>query len=265
MTDQFKHDQIQAHIQVIDRAAALLDAIARYSEPVSLKILAAETGLHASTAHRILASLIQNRFVEKDAVGRYRLGLRLLQLGVRLHANVDVRAIARPVMEALRDRLGETVNLTIREGDAVVYIEKATPNRMIHVQQLVGSRAPLHVTAVGKLMLGAAGEESIRAYAARTNLPAYTRNTVSTLPRLIAECRDALAQGYALDNEEAELDVGCIGVLLYDSTGNVSAGLSVSAPIERRRLEWSTDLIEAAERISAQLGHQPPRPQAPPD
>ncbi|WP_300988259.1 helix-turn-helix domain-containing protein [Thiocapsa sp.] len=124
---------IAPHIQVIDRAAALLDAIARYSEPVSLKILAAETGLHASTAHRILASLIQNRFVEK-----------------------------------------------------------ATPNRMIHVQQLVGSRAPLHVTAVGKL-------------------------------------------GYALDNEEAELAVGCIGVLLYDSTGNVSAGLSVSAPIERRR------------------------------
>lgn len=128
------------------------------SEPVSLKILAAETGLHASTAHRILASLIQNRFVEK-----------------------------------------------------------ATPNRMIHVQQLVGSRAPLHVTAVGKL-------------------------------------------GYALDNEEAELAVGCIGVLLYDSTGNVSAGLSVSAPIERRRLEWTADLVEAAERISAQLGHQPPRP-----
>ncbi|MFB1487365.1 MAG: IclR family transcriptional regulator [Thiocapsa sp. C3-sup] len=253
---------VAPHIQVIDRAAALLDAIARYSEPVSLKILAAETGLHASTAHRILASLIQNRFVEKDSVGRYRLGLRLLQLGVRLHANVDVRAIARPVMDSLRDRLGETVNLTIREGDAVVYIEKATPNRMIHVQQLVGSRAPLHVTAVGKLMLGAAGEEAIRAYANRTNLPAYTRNSVSTLPRLLAECRESLAQGYALDNEEAELDVGCIGVLLYDSTGNVSAGLSVSAPIERRRLEWTTDLIEAAEQISAQLGHQPTHAQS---
>lgn len=257
MSDHAEPVAAQAHIQVIDRAAALLDAIARYSEPVSLKILAAETGLHASTAHRILASLIQNRFVEKDAVGRYRLGLRLLQLGARLHANVDVRAIARPVMEALRDRLGETVNLTIREGDAVVYIEKATPNRMIHVQQLVGSRAPLHVTAVGKLMLGAAGEEATRAYAQRTNLPAYTRNSISTLQRLLDECREALARGYALDNEEAELDVGCIGVLLYDGTGNVSAGLSVSAPIERRRLAWTVDLMAAAEAISAQLGYQP--------
>jgi DNA-binding IclR family transcriptional regulator len=243
-------------IQVIDRAAALLDAIARYPEAVSLKILGAETGLHPSTAHRILGSLIQNRFVEKDAAGRYRLGLRLLQLGVRLHGDVDMRAIARPVMESLRDRLGESVNLTIREGDEVVYIDKATPNRMIHVQQLIGSRAPLHVTAVGKLMLGAGGEDGIRAYAQRTNLPAYTRNTLTALPDLIDACRASLARGYALDDEEAEIDVGCIGVLIRDGTGNVSAGLSVSAPIARRRLEWIEALIEAGRSLSAQLGYR---------
>jgi DNA-binding IclR family transcriptional regulator len=243
-------------IQVIDRAAALLDTIARYPDPVSLKVLAAETGLHTSTAHRILSSLIQNRFVEKDTAGHYRLGLRLLQLGVRLHGNVDMRAVARPEMEALRDRLGESVNLTIREGDEVVYIEKATPNRMIHVHQLVGSRAPLHVTAIGKLMLGAGGEAAIRAYAERTNLPPYTRNTITSLPRLTEECAGALARGYALDDEEAELDVGCIGVLLHDSTGNVAGGLSISALIERRRMEWVDDVIAAGRRISAELGWQ---------
>ena len=243
-----------SRIQVIDRAAALLDAIARYSEPVSLKILGAETGLHPSTAHPILAALIQNRFVERDTRGRYRLGPRLLQLGVRLHGNVDMRAIARPVMEALKDRLGESVNLTIREGDEVVYIDKVTPNRMIHVQQLIGSRAPLHVTAVGKLMLGAGGEDALRAYVQRTNLPAYTRNTITALPRLIEACNKAMTQGYGLDDQEAELDVGCIGVLLHDSTGRVAGGLSVSAPIERRRLEWIPDVIAAGRRISEQLG-----------
>ena len=244
-------------IQVIDRAAALLDAIARYQDPVSLKILSAETGLHASTTHRILGSLIQNRFVEKDAGGRYRLGIRLLQLGVRLHSNIDLRSVALPAMESLRDKLGESVNLTVQEGDVVVYIEKATPNRMMHVQQLVGSRAPLHVTAVGKLMLGAAGTDAIRGYAERTNLPAYTRNTITTLPRLIDECQQAVDRGYALDDEEAEIDVGCIGVLLHDGTGTVAAGLSVSAPIERRRMAWVDDVIEAGKHISAQLGHQP--------
>mgnify|MGYP001822109626 FL=1 len=247
-------------IQVIDRAASLLDAIARYPEPVSLKILSAETGLHASTTHRILGSLVDNGFVERDPMGRYRLGLRLLQLGVRLHSDVDLRSIALPAMEALRDKLGESVNLTIREGDVVVYLEKATPNRMMHVQQIVGSRAPLHVTAVGKLMLGAAGEDAIRGYAERTNLPSYTRNTISTLPRLVSECQESLAQGYALDNEEAEIDVGCIGVLLYDGSGNVAAGLSVSAPIERRRMAWVDDVIEAGKTISGQMGYRPKDP-----
>jgi DNA-binding IclR family transcriptional regulator len=241
-------------IQVIDRAAALLETIARYPEPVSLKVLGAETGLHASTAHRILASLIQNGLVERDPAGHYRLGLRLLQLGVRLRGDVDLRAIARPVMEALRDQLGESINLTIREGDEVVYIEKATPKRMIHVQQLIGARAPLHVTAVGKLMLGAGGDEAIRAYAERTNLPAYTRNTLSDVERLREACLRGISEGYALDDEEAELDVGCIGVLLHDSTGRVAGGLSVSAPIERRQLAWIEDLRLAGQRISKQLG-----------
>lgn len=244
-----------SRIQVIDRAAALLDALARYPEPVSLKVLSAESGLHASTTHRILASLIDNRFVERDDAGRYRLGLRLLQLGARMHGNIDLRSIALPVMEKLRDKFGESVNLTIREGDVVVYLEKATPNRMMHVQQIIGSRAPLHVTAVGKLMLGASGEEAMRGYAQRTNLPAYTRNTITTMPRLLEECGTSMAKGYALDNEEAEIGVGCIGVLLHDSTGNVAAGLSVSAPIERRRMEWVQDMLDAGQQISAQLGY----------
>jgi DNA-binding IclR family transcriptional regulator len=244
-------------IQVIDRAAALLDAIARYPEPVTLKILSADTGLHTSTAHRILSALIDNRFVERDPAGHYRLGLHLLQLGVRLHSKVDLRSVALPYMEKLRDKLEESVNLTIREGDVVIYLEKATPNRMMHVQQIIGSRAPLHVTAVGKLMLGAAGENEIRGYAQRTNLPAYTRNTLAKLPALLEECTTAIGQGYALDNEEAEIDVGCIGVLIYDSTGSVAAGLSVSAPIERRKMAWVEDVQEAGRAISAQLGYHP--------
>ncbi len=252
-----KQDTDSSRIQVIDRAAALLDAIARYPEPVSLKILSAETGLHSSTAHRILGSLIDNRFVERDPAGRYRLGMRLLQLGVRLHRNIDLRSIALPYMEKLRDKLNESVNLTIREGDVVVYIEKATPSRMMHVQQIIGSRAPLHVTAVGKMMLGVGGEGEIQSYAHRTNLPAYTRNTLSTLPALQQDCDAAVRRGYSLDNEEAEIDVGCIGVLIYDSTGSVAAGLSVSAPIERRKMEWTKDVQEAGQAISAQLGYHP--------
>ncbi|WP_372832634.1 IclR family transcriptional regulator [Pontibacterium sp.] len=245
----------ESRIQVIDRAALLLDAISRYSTPVKLKVLSAETNLHPSTAHRILHSLIENRFVERDPSGEYRLGQRLLQLNNRRYTDVDLRAIALPYMEKLRDKLGETVNLTIREGDVVIYFERATPNRMMHVQQVVGSRAPLHVTAIGKLILGMGGEEEIHSYAQRTNLPAYTRNTFTSLPTLVDECITSVDRAYALDNEEAEIGVGCIGVLLYDSSGSVTAGLSVSAPIERRKREWVNDLMSTGEAISRQLGY----------
>lgn len=244
----------QGSIQVIDRMAGLLDAIARYQHPVSLKILSAETGLHPSTAFRILGSMARNGFVERDEGGRYRLGSKLLRLGSRLHSKIDLRAEAKTVLDALRDRLGESANLTVREGDEVVYIEKSTPNRMMHVQQLIGSRAPLHVTAVGKMMLALGGEEACRGYAERTNLPAYTRNTINRLEDLLAEASRIREQGYALDNEEAEIGVGCIGVLVYDGSGGMVGGLSVSAPMQRRRDEWIPLVVEAGRKLSERLG-----------
>ena len=105
-------------------------------------------------------------------------------------------------------------------------------------------------------MLGATGQEACIAYAARTNLPAYTGNTITSVDRLVDESVCALKAGYALDNEEAEIGVGCIGVLLYDGAGQVAAGLSVSAPIERRNIKWATTLIDASEGISQSLGAQ---------
>lgn len=245
----------ESRIQVIDRAATLLDAISRYSMPVTLKALSADTNLAPSTAFRILHSLIDNHFVDRDNSGKYQLSGRLIRLSNYQYQNVDFRKVAIPYMEKLRDKFGETINLTAREGDVVIYVEKAIPNRMMHVQQIIGSRAPLHVTGVGKMMLGMEGREGIEGYAQRTNLPTYTRKTFSNIENLERECMLCVEQGYAYDNEEAEIGVGCIGVLLYDRYGEVVAGLSVSAPIERRRDEWVKDLVKAGKSISIELGY----------
>jgi DNA-binding IclR family transcriptional regulator len=246
----------RSSIQVIDRLSDLLDALARYQGPVSLKILSAETGLHSSTAFRILNSLVDNGFVMRDSNGKYLLGNKLLRLGSRVQAKSDIREIAHPIMEQLRDITGESVNLTVREGDEVVYIDKVTPNRMMHVQQLIGSRAPLHVTAVGKMMLALGGDQECKSYAERTNLPAYTRNTVNTLAKLIGEAVTLRQQGFAWDNEEAEIGVGCIGVIIKDANNEIVAGLSVSAPMDRRKDEWVNELISAGQQISEQLGYR---------
>lgn len=246
-------------IQVIDRAVALLDALAREPGPASLKVLAAETGLHPSTAFRILAALSEHGLVGRDGANLYRLGPHLLRLAGRVSAGLDLREAARPVMEWLRDQVGESVNLTVREGDQVVYVERVIPNRMMRVEQVIGSRAPLHVTAVGKLMLGEGGAAAVEDYAGRTGLPAYTPNTRADGRALMLDIDASLARGYALDDEEAELGVGCIGVLVRDAGGAAVAGLSVSAPMERRRSEWIPLVEEAGRRISERLGYQSSR------
>ena len=253
--DKHKSQDTSNSIQVIERLARLLDTIAAHEDTVSLKILSAETGLHPSTAFRILSSLAEQGFVERTTRGSYQLGAKLMQLGSRVHASVDIRKIALPLMEKLRDQLGETVNLIVREGDEVVYIERTLAKRMIRVEQVIGSRAPLHVTAVGKLMLGAQGEAACRSYAKRSKLTAYTINTHTTVASLLQDCSAATRLGYALDNEEAELGVGCIGTLVRDANDHVVAGLSVSAPIERRRDEWIAQVMATGMQISKQLGY----------
>lgn len=236
--------------------AQLIDVLARYDEPVSLKILSAETGLHPSTTHRILAAVARHGLVDRTETGGYRLGYRLMELGSRVRQRGDLREEARPIMEALRDALGETVNLTVREGDEVVYIDRAISHRMMRVEQVIGSRAPLHVTAVGKLMLGEDGDAGIEGYAHRSGLPAYTRRTLASLTALKRDIHRSSKRGYALDNEEAEIGVGCIGVLVRDGRGQAVAGLSISAPIERRRDEWIIRVMQAGAELSRRLGHR---------
>ncbi len=240
----------------------LLDAVAA-GTPVTLKLLSIQTGLHTSTAFRILASLESHGFVDRDDAGRYRLGAKLLQLASRVGETIEIRQEARPVLDWLRSQLHETVNLTVRQGDEVVYVERAAGPKMMRVEHVIGSRAPLHVTAVGKLFLGEAGSEACTQYAKRTRLPALTPNTITDPGRLEHEAVSSVRQGFAFDNEEAEAGVGCIAVPVRDGTGVMVAALSVSAPIERRRPEWTPVLQEGARRLSARLGHVPEAPRRP--
>lgn len=241
-------------IQVIDRAVSLLDTLARYETGGSLKLLGLECGLSPSTTFRILASLTEHGLVARDAL-HYRLGPRLTHWAAKVRVETDVRELARPIMARLRDALGETVNLTVRQGDEMVYVERATSSRMMRVEQVIGSHAPLHVTAVGKLMLGEEAADAVIAYAVRTGLPVFTAHTLSTLDALRQDITQSRVRGYALDNEEAEIGVGCIGVLVRDVSGTAVAGLSVSAPRERRQDAWIAEVMSAAADISVALGY----------
>lgn len=242
-------------IQVIDRAAKLLDLVAASDQSVPLKVLAIDAGLHPSSAFRILASLSAHGYVERDEAGRYQLGRKLLQLGGRVQAHVSLKEDARPIMEALRDSLQETINLTVRDGNEVVYIERAISNkRMMRVEQVIGSRAPLHVTAVGKLFLGDEDEENFTSYTRATGLKAFTPHTITQPEALRAECLKAKEAEYATDSEEAEPGVSCVAVPVRDHSGDIVAAISVSAPTNRHEEGWVPQLKEAGLELSGRLG-----------
>jgi len=242
-------------IQVIDRAATLLDLIAASEKSVPLKVLAIDANLHPSSAFRILTSLAAHGYVERDEAGRYRLGRKLLQLGGRVQAHVSLREDARPIMESLRDSLHETINLTIRDGDEVVYIERAISNsRMMRVEQVIGSRAPLHVTAVGKLFLGEESDQGFESYIRSSGLKAFTPHTITEADALRAECVKSAEAQYAVDSEEAEPGVSCVAVPVRDHSGAMVAAISVSAPSSRHEQGWVSQLQQAGLELSSRLG-----------
>ncbi len=247
--------EAKSSIQVIERMTRLLDVLAASPDAVGLKALAQATGLHPSTAHRILTALVAGRMVERVDPGSYRLGMRLLELGNLVKQRISVREHALPFMRDLHAATGEAVNLSVRRDDEIVYVERTSSGRsMMRVVNIVGARAPLHITAVGKLFLLEDGPQGAAAYARRRGLAGFTRNTITSLPALEKELEKVRRQGYAVDNEEAEVGVRCIGAGIRDETGALVAGLSVSAPADRMKPQWAALVKETAERISRAIG-----------
>ena len=243
-------------IQVIERMMSLLDALAASPDPASLKQLAAATELHPSTAHRILAAMTAARFVERQDAGTYRLGIRLLELGSIVKSRISLREVALPFMEELHERVGEAINLGVRHDDEIVYLERTSSGRaLVRVVYLVGGRAPLHLTSLGKLFLAADGPQKVRDYAKRTGLPGKTPKSLTSLQSLEKELDKVRRHGIAYDDEEAELGLKCVAAPIHDEDGAVVAALSVSAPADRHDPQWATLVRQTADAVSGALGY----------
>ena len=243
-------------IQVIERMMQLLDSLAAHQDPVPLKELAHDTGLHPSTAHRILNDLVACRLVDRSDPGLYRLGMRLLELGNLVKARINVRDAAIEWMRKLHRTTGQTINLAVRQGDEIVYVERAFSERSgMQVVRAIGGRAPLHLTSTGKLFLAHDDAPVVRAYVTRTGLAGNTRNSITDIKALELELEQVCKTGYARDNEELELGVRCMAAGIYDDSSKLVAGLSISAPTDRLQDDWLEDLEATAQRISSALGY----------
>ena len=243
-------------IQVIERMMSLLDALAASPDAASLKQLAQATELHPSTAHRILAAMTAARFVERQDAGTYRLGIRLLELGGIVKSRISMREVAQPFMQELHEKIGEAINLGARHEDEIIYLERTSSGRsLVRVVYLVGGRAPLHLTSLGKLFLAADGPQQVKDYAKRTGLPGKTPHSLTTLAALEKELDKVRRHGIAFDDEEAELGLKCVAAPIHDDAGDVVAALSVSAPADRHDPNWVVLLRQAADAVSHALGY----------
>lgn len=244
-------------VQVIERIFTLIEILADHEEAVSLKEISEKSGLHPSTAHRILNDLAIGRLVDRPIAGNYRLGMRFLELGNLVKARLNVRDAALTPMRELHKLTQQPVNLSMRQGDEIVYVERAYSERSgMQVVRAIGGRAPLHLTSVGKLFLASDDPQRLRAYATRTGLSGQTRNSITQLPVLERELSKARQYGIARDNEELELGVRCMAAGIYDDQGRLVAGLSISAPADRLDEHWLPKLQATANEISAALGYK---------
>jgi DNA-binding IclR family transcriptional regulator len=161
-------------------------------------------------------------------------------------------------MRDLHKQIQQPVNLSVRQGDEIIYVERAYSERSgMQVVRAIGGRAPLHLTSVGKLFLANDEPLRVRAYATRTGLNGHTKNSLTQLPALERELSKVRQYGVARDNEELELGVRCMAAGIYDDQGKLVAGLSISAPAERLEDGWLPKLQATAATISETLGYRP--------
>jgi DNA-binding IclR family transcriptional regulator len=170
-------------------------------------------------------------------------------------ARLNVRDAALLPMRELHQLIQQPVNLSVRQADEIVYVERAYSERSgMQVVRAIGGRAPLHLTSVGKLFLAADEPNRVRAYATKTGLSGHTKNSITQLPALEKELAKVRQWGYARDNEELELGVRCMAAGIYDDQAKLVAGLSISAPADRLDDGWLPKLQATAKSISMSLG-----------
>jgi len=244
-------------IQVIDRIFTLLNILASHEEPVSLKQISELSGLHPSTVHRILNDLVCGRYVDHPQSGVYRLGMRLLELGNLVKTRISVHEVSLTPMRELHMLTQQPVNLSIRQGDEIIYIERIYNERSgMQVVRAIGGHALLHLTSVGKLFLAYDTPQQIYAYAQRRLAQSHTQNSIQKLPELESELAQIRRNGLSCDDEELEPGVSCYGTGIFNDEGKMIAGLSISAPTDRLNPAWQKLLQKASQTISRTLGYR---------
>ncbi len=254
-------DQVQSLV----RALGLLNRIAELSDDgASLTDLAQQVGLPASTAHRLLTTLEQERYVRFTHEGRlWSVGVQAFVVGCTFTRTRSLAGVARRHMRHLMEDGGETVNLAVEDEGEAVYLSQVECRQMMRAFARPGTRVPLHCSAVGKAILSAVSDKRLSKILHQRGMPRLTVKTITSPSGLRADLERVRATGYAVDDEEHAIGLRCIAAPIFDETGDVVAAVSASGPMARisdeRMSQLGALVLEASRAISADMGASPGR------
>ncbi|NQS89435.1 IclR family transcriptional regulator [Patescibacteria group bacterium] len=245
----------------MEKALDILNFLAGKEGPLAIREIAKHLNLSKSTVSRILLTLASRDLVQKDELTKkYDLGTGILKLARALLDRMDLRKVARPVLENLRDKASETVFLAVLRKGEVIYLDRVDSEQSVVLDGKIGESVPAHCTALGKAILAFVPKDRVEKLIQINRLQKFTKNTLTEPEKLKEELRNVSHQGHAVDNEESIAHVRCVGAPIFDNEGNVVASITLAGPsfrITNKRIPaLARSIKEAARAISKSLGYQ---------
>lgn len=245
------------NVRAVERALQILECFDDRHPERGVSEISEEIGLHKSTTHRILTTLLNFGYIERASDGqKYRLGLRLTDLGFKVIQRMDLRREALPFMTQLSEELDEACDLSIFDHGRVFYVEVLQSHHALTVAAVPGQRLPAHCTASGKVFLAHLSEDVLND--AWRRMKSYTPNTITSLDQLKEQLAVIKQQGYAIDDEEYEIGLRAVSAPVFNRGGEILAAVSILSPSSRMPLERCQEIgltLKAATRqISQRLG-----------
>ncbi|MFP3392668.1 IclR family transcriptional regulator [Brevibacillus sp. SIMBA_040] len=247
-------------VQSVDRALQLFEQISKRKEGYGITELSNSISLNKSSVYRMVSTLVRHGLVEQDAeTEKYKLGYKVLELSSILLDSIDLRREARASLKKLEQQTNEVIHLVVYDRGEVVYIEKLEGNETLRMHSKVGSRAPMHCTSVGKMILAHLPASDVAYVIDRHGMKPHTPHTITDKNVLLKQLAEIKARGYALDLEENEMGITCMAAPIFDHTGKIAASVSISGPTMRmtseRIEEVKASIIEVSRQISNRLGY----------
>ncbi|WML36718.1 IclR family transcriptional regulator [Clostridium sp. OS1-26] len=252
---------MQDVVQSVERSLSILEALSDYEDGLGITEISEKVGLHKSTVHRLLSTLIQKGYVEQsEETNKYKLTLKLFELGSKKIGKIDVVNVAKPYLRDLMKMTNEVVHLVIRDGNEIVYVDKVESESTIRMYSRIGKRSPIYCTAVGKAMLSYMTDEQVEQIWNQSDIKKFTEKTITNLEEFKEHLKIVREKGYAIDEQENEIGIRCVGAAILNYKGEVCGAISISGSTisftEDKIDNFAKVLIEYVSKISKELGYR---------